>query len=199
LDQAAGVKITELCARAEESLATIFSKIGFLGNYLLATVRNIDVMKYRHTKKAIFNHLVVKWHGTLGIYDKEYRKQVDFMDNRSVVLLRLGEKETEGKQEKGKEAEGIKEFLNLSPFILDENTFERVPDTSLAKLYFMAGRNLETGQLFYKYVNDPEADIIDLDDKEFYNRRKRTNKFQLAKDQFTAFYDMMFPTKTAAS
>lgn len=189
LDHAAGSEITELCARAEESLATIFSKIGFMGKYLLATVRNIDVMKYRHTEAAIFNHLVVKWHGTLGIYDKEYRKQTDFMDNRSVVLLRLGDKEKEG----------AKEFLNLSPFILDENTFEPIPDMSLAKLYFLAGRNPETGQLFYKYVNDPEVDIIDLDDNEFYDRRRRSNKFQLAKEQFTAFYQMMFNPKTAAS
>lgn len=187
LDQAAATEITDLCARAEESLATIFSKIGFLGNYLLATVRNIDVMKYRHTKEAIFNHLVVKWHGTLGIYDKEFRKQTDFMDNRSVVLLRL----TDKKEEKDKE------FLNLSPFILDENTFERVPDTSISKLYFLAGHNPETGQLFYKYVNDPQADIIDLDDKEFYDRKRRTSKFKLAKEQFEAFYKDIFNPRTA--
>jgi len=186
LDQTATGEISEVCVRAEESLAIIFSKIGFLGNYLLATVRNIDVMKYRHTKDAIFNHLVVKWHGTLGIYDKEYRKQPDFMDNRSVVLLELN----------GQAKEGEKEFLNLSPFILDENTFERVPDTSLSKLYFLAGRNPSTGQLFYKYVNDPQVDIIDLDDKEFYDRKRRSSKFKLAKDQFEAFYEVFFQTSS---
>ena len=190
LDQAPAREMTELCARAEESLATIFSKLGFLGNYLLATVRNIDVMKYRHTKDAIFNHLVVKWHGTLGIYNKEYRKQPDFMDNRSVVLLRLKTKQKATPAGQSPATEN--EFLNLSPFILDENTFERVPDTSLSKLYFLAGHNPETGQLFYKYVNDPEVDIIDLDDKEFYDRRKKSSKFQLAKEQFEAFYQAIF-------
>lgn len=177
-------EIISLCARAEESLSTIFSKIGFLGNYMLATVRNIDVMKYRHTEVAEFNHMVVKWHGTLGIYDKEHRKQLNFMDNRSVVLLRL--KNVSGNESTDKNSS---DFLNLSPFILDENTFERVPDTSLSKLYFFAGRDTETGALFYKYVNEPREDIINLDDREFYDRKKKETKFQLAKDQFKAFFE----------
>lgn len=192
LEQIPQAEIVSLCARAEESLATIFSKIGFLGNYMLATVRNIDVMKYRHTEVAEFNHMVVKWHGTLGIYDKEYRKQLDFMDNRSVVLLRL--KNGNGKQSNEKKGG---DFLNLSPFILDENTFERVPDTSLSKLYFFAGRDTESGQLFYKYVNEPREDIINLDDKEFYDRKKKATKFQLAKEQFEAFFETVLNPDTA--
>lgn len=171
-----------LCARAEESLSLIFSKLSFLGNYLLATVRNIDVQKYRHTEQAQFEHMVVKWHGTLGFYDREFRRQPEFMDNRSVVLLRLG-------------GEGKKQFLNLSPFIIDENTFEPAPDTSLAKLYFFAHRSRRDGRLLYKYVNDPEGDIIDLDAPEFFDRKKKASKFQLAKAQFEAFYEQVFDRK----
>lgn len=180
--ETAGVlEMPELCARAEQALALLFGKLGFLGRYLLATVRNIDVLKFRHTGQAMFEHMVVKWHGTLGFYEKEYRRQPDFMDNRSVVLLRLGE-------------DSGNRFLNLAPFILDENTFEAVPDTSLSKLYFFAWRSRE--RLFYKYVNDPDSDVIDLDDPEFYDKKKKATKFQMAKTQFEAFYEAIFPENT---
>lgn len=183
-DTASGAELPELCARAEDALALLFGKLDFLGRYLLATVRNIDVQKYRHTDQALFEHLVVKWHGTLGFYDKEIRRQPDFMDNRSVVLLRLGEGPSN-------------HFLNLSPFILDENTFEAVPDTSLSKLYFFAWRTGE--RLFYKYVNDPDTDVIDVDDAEFYDKKKKATKFQLAKAQFDAFCEAVFDEKLNAA
>jgi len=179
-DTASASEMPELCARAEQALALLFGKLGFLGRYLLATVRNIDVLKFRHTNQAQFEHMVVKWHGTLGFYEKETRRQPDFMDNRSVVLLRLGDGTSN-------------HFLNLSPFILDENTFEAVPDTSLSKLYFFAWRAQE--RLFYKYVNDPDLDVIDLDDPEFYDKKKKTTKFQMAKTQFDAFYEAVFDEK----
>lgn len=171
------MEIPELCARAEQALASIFSKLGFLGRYLLATVRNIDVQKYRHTDKAEFEHMVVKWRGTLGFYEKEYRRQFEFMDNRSVVLLHSEEAPSN-------------RFLNLSPFILDENTFEPVPDTSLSKLYFFAWHTHK--RLIYKFVNDPVKETIDLDAPEFYDTKRKKNKFQLAKDQFGAFYKAVF-------
>ncbi len=121
----------ELCERAEDALSTIFSRLGYLGKYILATIRNIDVQKYRFKQEAQFEHLVMKWHGLDGNYDKEFRRQREFMDNRSVVLLRWEENDRNNR------------FLNLSPFVLDENTFEKVPDTSLSKLYFFTGFNDE--------------------------------------------------------
>lgn len=168
------LEMAELCERGEIALADLFSKLGFLGQYIMATIRNIDVQKYRHTTEAQFEHLVMKWHGAIGIYEKEFRRQSRFMDNRSVILLRWGDQP----EDNG--------FLNLSPFILDENTFERVPDLSLSKLYFFA--QLQGDRLYYKCVNDPDEDIIDLDAEEFYLRKKKGAKFQLAKDQFEAFY-----------
>lgn len=109
------------------------------------------------------------------------------MDNRSVVLLRVGD----GKSGK---------FLNLSPFILDENTFEKVPDTSLSKLYFFSFR--EQGldgsvHLVYKFVNDPEGDVIRLDDEEFLDKKK-ISKFALAMEQFSVFYDTVCLNQKAA-
>ena len=72
------------------------------------------------------------------------------------------------------------------------------PIKPLVKLYFFAWREHE--RLFYKYVNDPDTDVIDLDDPEFYDKKKKTTKFQMAKTQFEAFYEAVFEEtlKTAA-
>jgi hypothetical protein len=189
LDDAAEAQLPEICARAEGSLADIFSRLGFLGRYTLATVRNIDVQKYRHKAEAQFEHMVVKWHGAQGHYAKEYRLQPTFMDNRSVVLLRAG-----------KDAKDAN-FLNLSPFILDENTFEAAPDTSIGKLYFFAHRKSQgagAAELFYKFVNNPEEEVIRLDDAEFFDKKKKTSKFALAIEQFSAFYETVCRTQNDA-
>jgi len=127
----------------------------------------------------------MKWHGVLGMYKKELRRHAAVMDNRSVVLLRLGDAAEDNR------------FLSLSPFVMDENTFEDVPDLSISKLYFFSHR--EGDQLCYKYVRDPEEDVINLDDPAFYLRKKKRSKFQLAKDQFEVFYQLIAgPEKPAA-
>ncbi len=182
-ETATPAEMPERCERAEKALSDLFARLGFLGRYTLATVRNINVHKYRHLFQTHFEHLIMKWHGAQGHYDKEYRRQTELMDNRSVVLLRTGEEDP-----------GNTRFLSLAPFILDENTFEEVPDTSVSKLYFFARR--ENGRLLYKSVNFPETDIIDLDDPVFYERRKKTGKFQLAKEQFDAFYQTVVHPQT---
>lgn len=77
----------------------------------------------------------------------------------------------------------------MSPFILDENTFEAVPDTSLSKLYFFAWRQAASGRLHYKFVNDPLHDTIDLEDPIFFDRKKKTTKYALAVEQFNLFFE----------
>ncbi|MFZ4632587.1 MAG: CHAT domain-containing protein [Saprospiraceae bacterium] len=166
-------EMAELCIRAEESLVELFNKLGFLGNYTLATVRYIDVQTNRNKLNTEFVHLVYKWHGSQGFYDQEYKRLPGFMDNRSVILLR--------RQESTKN-----EFLSLSPFILDENTFNKYPDDTLSKLYFFAGRTGE--RLFFKYINDPENEVINLDDPKYEDKKLKKTKFQVAKDQLNAFY-----------
>ena len=175
MQTASALDMMELCERSEKALATIFGQMGYLGRYILATVRNINIHKYRHMDQAEFEHLVMKWYGVHGQREPEYRRQADFMDNRSVVLLRWGDQPDDNR------------FLNLSPFILDENTFEAVPDLKYSKLYFFARKEGET--LYYKFVRDPEEDVINLDDPKYIPRRQKESKFQMAKAQFTAFFN----------
>lgn len=179
-----GVAMDDLCYRAEESLALIFSQIGFLGHYKLATVRNIDVLKYR-SEKPQFRHLVVKWHGTMGLYEKEITPPSDMlMDNRSVVLIRNG-------------ATVQERFLNLTPFIIDENTFEAAPDTSLSRLFFLGW--LEPGSVFYKYINDPEKEFMDIQSDDFYDKRSKSNKFAGAIAQLEIFMHQVLQTENSSA
>ena len=46
-----------------------------------------------------------------------------------------------------------------------------------------------------KLVARPDIDVIDLDDPEFYDKKKKTTKFQMAKTQFEAFYEAVFDEK----
>lgn len=190
-------EISELCARAEESLALIFSKLGFLGRYFVATVRNIGVIKYRHVRKAEFEHMVVVWHGTQGDCESDTVRHSDFLDNRSVVLLRLAEDPDDtALLHLGDRVDDW--FLNLSPFILDENTFEEVPSTTVSKLFLFAGCGTD-GQLLFKYVNKPESEMINLDDPLFFDKTKGTAKFQVAKVQFEAFQKAISPQNPLAA
>jgi hypothetical protein len=180
-------EIETLCERAELALANVYSQLGYLGRYMLATIRNIHIEKYRHKTKANFEHMIMQWHGIQGNYNRDFLRREYFMDNRCVVLFRVGE------------GAGNKVFLNLSPFILDENTFDENPDLSLSNLYFFACQDGNT--LLYKWVNHPEhpeQGIIDLDHFSFYNKREKRTKFQPAKDQFEAFLAQVVDNKKNA-
>ncbi|HRI59583.1 MAG TPA: CHAT domain-containing protein [Saprospiraceae bacterium] len=192
-ETAGAAEIPELCARAEESLALIFSKLGFLGQYFVATVRNIGVVKHRHIRKAEFEHMVVVWHGTQGDCESDTVRHPEFLDNRSVVLLRLAD-DPEDTMLLRPDEKPENRFLNLSPFILDENTFEAVPTNTVSKLFLFAGSGAD-GHLLYKYVNKPETEVIDLDDPAFFEKSTGTTKFQLAKVQFEAFQSSIFNRK----
>jgi hypothetical protein len=176
-------EIPELCLRAEENIALFFSKLGFLGQYLLATVRNINVLKYRSKKGTEYEHLLTKWHDAVGSCEQDTRKQVSFMDNRSVVLLHHDDKDEQNYP-----------YLSLAPFIIDMNTFKDTADINSATLYFFTRRNPVSGSLLYKFVNNPEQGILDLDAETEQvssirkNLQKKPNKYQLAKDQFEEFY-----------
>ena len=194
---AGALEMAELCSRAEESLALILAKLNFLGRYFVATVRNIGVVKPRHIQKAEFEHLVVVWHGTNGDCSSDTVVHLRYLDSRSVVLLRLGEHADDALLFDPDDADKSP-FLNLSPFLLDENTFEETPTKDLSKLYFFAGA--EDGRLLYKYAAKPDEERIDLDDPAFFEKKTGTTKFQLAKDQFEAFRNTVLaePSKPVA-
>ena len=172
-------EIPGLCQRAEEAVVLFFSKLGFLGRYLLATVRSIDVLKYRSKKVPEYEHLITKWHDGVYSCEQNISKHISVMDNRSVVLLRQDD------------AQNLGHFLSLAPFIIDENTFVKEADNTSVTLYFFTSRNPTSGQVLYTFVNSPNRRWLDLDattPAPHDRRGQKKNKYQLAKDQFEDFY-----------
>ena len=160
-------EITDLCIRGEESLTAIFDQLGFIAKYTLAAVNKIDIQKYRHQQKATFKHSMVLLLDLLGGLESEETILDRYTDNRSVLLLKI-------------EDDNIVDEINLSPFIIDSNAFEKNADVS--RLYFYAYSQTDT--FWFKYVfklNDPPLDCSD-------------SKYQIVKDQLVAFEQLLSPS-----
>lgn len=158
-----GSELWEECIGSEKALAVLFRELGYLARYTLATVKRIDVEKYRHTLEAEFRHVLVRLKDLQGGVDEENETMQRFMDSRSVLLL------------KEDENENIIDFLNLSPFIIDENAF--VDDAELAKIYFFHHYNESRLDWCYRFVYKPN-------DAELWVGE---SMFKIIQDQLKAF------------
>ncbi len=129
-----------LSVMAERKLAILLKHIAFLSNYELVSIIDIGLLKYRHYKEPRFNHkLIHLQHRVSGTVAVEEKMNIS-MDCASVILSRREAK--------------ADDFLNLSPFVIDENAFE--DKGNLAKLHFFL--RYDTGQkaFSYKHVYKPE-------------------------------------------
>ncbi|MEN0003028.1 MAG: CHAT domain-containing protein [Bacteroidota bacterium] len=157
----------ELCRRAEESLGAIFQELGFLAKYTLAAVQHIDVLKYRHSRQAKFDHATVYLRDLLGGLERtSLELEARYMDNRSVLLLN----------------EESLQYLNLSPFIIDANAFE--PDTDVSKVYFLSHYNADADTYTYKYINKPEDEAAAI-------TVSKKGQFALIKEQLDEFKELL--------
>lgn len=127
-----------LCIEVEQHLTIIFKELSFLARYDLFTVKQIQVQKYRH-ESARFKHLMVHLADQVSGLEEENRILNNFLDSQSVLLLKKGENNE------------ITSFLNLSPFIIDENAFEKGSD--LPKIYFLHHYNPLDEEWVYRWVH----------------------------------------------
>ncbi len=131
-------EIVEYCIRAEESLTEILCKLCFLAKYSIVTIQSIDVLKYRHAQEASFEHVIVILRNLLGGYHERKLKRPKFMDNRSIVLYN----------------HSTKEFLSLTPFIINKNAFEK-SEGVLVDLYFYEYLNPDRETYVFQNVQKP--------------------------------------------
>ncbi len=131
--------------------------------YRLATIQRIDVAKYRHRRTPTYNHAAVILHDLLGGLDLSEVNLDVSLDNRSVLLIN----------------DQTWDYLNLSPFVIDENAFHK--DTDVCKLYFFSHYLKAPNTLFFKYVYKPDDPVLPI----------QGEKYQLVKDQFDAFADLL--------
>jgi hypothetical protein len=88
------------------------------------------------------------------------------MDNFSVLMQRQG---------------GVTDFLNLSPFVIDENAFEDKATDS--KLYFFDRYEKAADVYVFKHIYKPDDPPLMVGKQENY---------AVVKDQFDAFAQLLF-------
>ncbi len=156
----------QLCVIAEEKLTAVLRQLGFLARYTMASVQEIDVLKYRHRLTPMFRHKVVELIQRLGGLAEEVQEMEQFLDNSSVLLHHKGEESV---------------FLNLSPFIIDENAF--VEKAQESKLYFYHHYEKAADVFCFKHIYKPDDPLLMVGNQENY---------QVIKDQFEAFAQLLF-------
>lgn len=166
--------IAYLSQHGEECLAYLYSKLGFLARYQLATIQGIDVAKYRHDRRApAFIHNMAILHKLQGGFSFRPLRQRRPMDNRSILLV--------VPVYDGNDATW--EYLNLSPFVIDENAF--IPKTDVSKLLFFSHYLRAADTCCYKSVNRPNEEPLSVS----------ASEHSLIKDQMDAFAELIFQKK----
>ncbi len=168
-------EIAKACIQGETQLATVFKELGFLANYIMAAIRKIDVVKYRHVRTARFNHSLVRLVKVMGGLEIKEEELDEFMDSRSVLLL---------KKKKGSKG---KSYMNLSPFVIDQNAFED-KQAEISKVYFFYGYDPQQERYNFRHVDKPEDQPLVIP-KENY---------EIVPDQFNAFAQLIFNRPMAA-
>jgi len=128
-------EIERRCVEYEDKLSMILQSIAFFVNYKLVTVRQINVLKKKHSI-ASFNHFM----DLLNSSDSDFKGtevQHDiFADSNSVLLL--------------KDFKAPNDYLNLSPLIIDTRTevIDQKEKFSIKKDIFLYTK-FQNGKLFY--------------------------------------------------
>ena len=135
--------LDKLCQRTEQAVSLILRQAAFLAGYRMLTVRNILVNRPRFEPLAYdldMGPLNAAQGIDLNLYqDEAFRRKTNFADSYSVVLA-----SNENRLDK---------TLNLSPFIMDKNTFvqmkksETTEQDKLAHIFLLGWEEEE--RLYY--------------------------------------------------
>ncbi len=143
------------CQEAEQQLCDFVRPLGFIHRYQLSSIKHIDVMKFRHTNKvnAEYKHKIIPCMQANETDDYNYYCMKSFLDNWGVVLIKSELQLIDGKRKIY--AATIKDFLNLSPFVIDRNSF--IKNSNLCYIMFfkgLSGSN-ESKKICFKKVQTP--------------------------------------------
>ena len=132
-------EIDELCLSAESALATVLAAFAFVAGYIMTTIREIKVIKYRHKKDLEYLHNQVILDDTMNqdVALDSLKAYADCSESQSVILL--------------KSLNEINPAMSLSPFIIDENALSEGGGGREAKLFFYQYSDAEGAH--YRLVN----------------------------------------------
>lgn len=166
--------VRKTCIKAEKQLAKVLERLGFLAKYRMSSMKDINFIKYKHqtSPKYRLNFVDLKYRPS-GM-DIETETMPDSMDNSSIVIV----KHT---------AQGLS-YLNLSPFIFDENSFD--DKAKLANLVVFQSYEKQAGVFTFRHIYRPLSRPLIL--------RQKIEYFNLIANQFDAFHQIVFGTNLTA-
>lgn len=140
-------EIESFCVQAEDHLCELFKHLGFSAKYKLVTIKSIEMEKRRFESPSYRHNLVIldRITASFGVLD-EVLKSDSYTENESVVLV-----PTE---------DSVSPYLNLSPFIVDENALLGQQNS---KVFFY--RYSSDGNLYYQLTDNLKDILIVGDDR----------------------------------
>lgn len=137
-------KAAELAQQADEHLDNALFAMTFVAGYKLATIKEITINRTRRKDASFLHRRVVLDRAAAALYKDDTQALLHYADNESVILL--------------KDLDDVTSYLNLSPFVLDQNALTRNPGT---KLYFMHWYDETNGALHYTQISE-DSDRIEI-------------------------------------
>lgn len=132
---------------AEQHLTHWLEAIHFLVHYKMAVIKHIEVKQIKHVPPVAYRHIIVELDNNYqDIGERDRQQELDVStDMESILLYR----------------EDLKQSLNLSPFLLDENALIREYNS---KMYHFAYWN-EAGPC-YRWVEN-ESDQLQISTRQY--------------------------------
>ncbi len=182
-------EIPQLCFTAENMLSIFFEKLGFLHRYLLTSVQNIRINKFRHDLQAEFDHQVVRLMNPNASHEVNYYVLKQFLDNSGVVLTKQVLTVLNVERRQYKYDGDVLDFLNLSPLVIDVNAFESGSDRSNLVVY---GQYIPERDVYiFRNVSKPDAELdqeeININRKFGRTERQEQSRYEAVCKQLTAF------------
>lgn len=165
----AQAEIESFCVQAEGHLGTIIADLAFIVRYKLATIKGIAISKSRHKAPEFLHRQVLLDRLSAGFEDTD-QPRAAYTDNESVILL--------------KDLADASNYLNLTPFVIDQNALTGNVNT---KLYFLGWHDAQKDECHFYSIADatdrltvPDATRLAAENAVYLPMRELIHEFREA-------------------
>ena len=137
-------KVAELAEQADGHLDAALYVLTFVVGYKLATIKEIKISRTRKKNASYLHRRVVLDRAAAALYKDDTQALLSFADNESVILL--------------KDLDDVSSYLNLSPFVIDQNALTANAGTNL---YFFHWYDSVSDTLHYAQISE-DTDRIEI-------------------------------------
>lgn len=156
-------EVETLCTEAEGHLGIVLRAIAFLVKYKLVTIKNIEIVKHRH-EPARFRHSQITLNRALTVASTGVAEVGvefnNFTDNKAVLFIKSDKSDVSG-------------YLNLTPFIIDENALNNDYST---KLFLFAYP--QKGAYKYQFLNNLKDEPLIVNEENYKDIKMQFDRFR---------------------